>query len=675
VRPAAILTAAVGLALIGAPAAHADVDGPCPGRDMRADRVIEGEFGTALRKSFVMVPFRVPRGTTAIRVKYCWDEPDRGSQDHTLDLGLYEPRRRGRKLWGSPEFRGWGGSSHPDVTLSARGFSRESQYTADPRVEPAGRTTRGFLPGRIRPGLWAAELGVAAVVSEDDGDDDGRVAWRVEVDLMRKKAFRRKPYRSARYDPTPARAEPGWYAGDMHVHAEHSAYGDATMTETFGYAFRPLAEGGAGLDFITLSDYVTGSSWGEVGRYQGRHPGKLIVRSAEVITYRGHTNAHGAARFVDYREGRIFLRRANGRLKRLRGTRDPSALLGQVHRFGGWTQINHPTIFPPDQPGFAELCRGCFWEYSDAETDYAKVDAFEVATGPATGPFVASAIARYDALSKYGIAAVGSSDSHNAGRVNNPLSQSPIGEATTVVYAEELSEPGIECGVEAGHTYVKLPGNDAADLRLNAGYPDTPKFAMMGDAIIVGGPVEFSAQVLGGDGGELRVLRDGMVIESVPVAGEDFTHTFTSFSVGAHRIEFARNNRIEALSTPIWLRHSNGVRDDNRRRDCTPLRVSGSLSGPLRLRNGRVRAVCEAAGGGLRTCALAVRGRGRTILRGRRGMEPGEVTVSARLTRAGARLLGPRAKVVPVRLVFTASDGDGAVAREVRRARLRLPAP
>ena len=43
----------------------------------------------------------------------------------------------------------------------------------------------------------------------------------------------------------------------MHVHAEHSNYGAATMTETFEYAFKPLAQGGAGLDFITLSDYVS----------------------------------------------------------------------------------------------------------------------------------------------------------------------------------------------------------------------------------------------------------------------------------------------------------------------------------------------------------------------------------------------------------------------------------
>ena len=41
------------------------------------------------------------------------------------------------------------------------------------------------------------------------------------------------------------------------------------MRETFDYAFRPAApQGGAGLDFITLSDYVTDTGWGEIGRYQ-----------------------------------------------------------------------------------------------------------------------------------------------------------------------------------------------------------------------------------------------------------------------------------------------------------------------------------------------------------------------------------------------------------------------
>ena len=82
-------------------------------------------------------------------------------------------------------------------------------------------------------------------------------------------------------------------------------------------------------------------------------------------------------------------------------------------------------------PGFDFLCRGCPWDYSDAETDYSKVDAIEVATGPAglkqdpepgPNPFTPTAIQFWeDAIDAGGpnrnnIAAVGSSDSHNAGR-------------------------------------------------------------------------------------------------------------------------------------------------------------------------------------------------------------------------------------------------------------------
>ncbi len=50
--------------------------------------------------------------------------------------------------------------------------------------------------------------------------------------MRRRPTTRLRPSRSA-----------GWYAGDFHVHAEHSSLGDATMTETFDYAFRPLRPG------------------------------------------------------------------------------------------------------------------------------------------------------------------------------------------------------------------------------------------------------------------------------------------------------------------------------------------------------------------------------------------------------------------------------------------------
>ena len=180
------------------------------------------------------------------------------------------------------------------------------------------------------------------------------------------------------------RRHPGWYAGDMHVHAEHSNYGAATMTDTFGYAFKPLAEGGAGLDFITLSDYVSGyPAWNEIGRYQPLYPKNLVVRSDEVITYHGHTNNHASARFVDYRTTPIYERLADGSLKLLSAGRDPKDIFREVHRAGGWTQINHPQIFQPVNPTVGGvLPRLLLGVLGSARPTTRRWTRYEVATGP-----------------------------------------------------------------------------------------------------------------------------------------------------------------------------------------------------------------------------------------------------------------------------------------------------
>ena len=51
-----------------------------------------------------------------------------------------------------------------------------------------------------------------------------------------------------------------------------------------------------------------------------------------------------------------------------------------------------------------------------------------------------------------------------------------------MVYAEALSEAAIADGVRAGHTYVKLFGNDGPDLRLEAA-GDEGGFGIMGDVL------------------------------------------------------------------------------------------------------------------------------------------------------------------------------------------------
>ncbi len=557
--------------------------------------MITGEFDTSLERAYVMLPFDVPAGTTAVRVRYCHDQPEAPTNariKHVLDLGLWQARSAPTVLWGEAEFRGWGGSSHPDVTVSRNGFSSEAQYLASPKLHRPGHTTRGFRPGPIPAGDWAVELGVAAVASQAEGDMDGKVAWRVEIDISTDPLWESDPYVPAPYDPAPARTAPGWYAGDFHVHAEHSSLGDATMTEAFDYAFRPAAQQGAGLDFVTLSDYVTDSAWGEVGRHQDDHPGKLIVRSSEIITYLGHANNHHSLRYVDHRTGPVYERDTAGGLTLRRAARPAGDLWDGIRAGGGFTQINHPRIFPSEVPGFDFLCRGCPWDYPAAASDYARVDAVEIATGPAglkedpqpgPNPFTPLAIQFWESaiddggLNNNRIAAVGSSDSHNAGRAPDPVTQAPIGQATTVVYADELSESGIQRGVQARHTYVKPFGNDGPDLRFEAGVAGSGEPpAIMGD-VVRGTGVNFTARVIGAGPGAARpgtytlfVLKDGLPLLAVPVTGDDFSFPFPSTGPGRYRLQVQRESAIEAVSSPIWVEGAGYVRP----KGASPLRLS-----------------------------------------------------------------------------------------------------
>ncbi|HET8952306.1 MAG TPA: CehA/McbA family metallohydrolase [Solirubrobacteraceae bacterium] len=528
-------------------AVTAAVTDPCPGDPIRIDQLTTGSFESSLQGGYVLVPFDVPAGTTAVRVKYCFDQPEVPTPNvrHTLDLGLYEPLRGGDALPGAREFRGWGGSSHPDVTLSPEGFSTEAEYLARPKGHVPGKTTRGFRPGPIRPGRWSAELGLAAIAGRELGDADDRVAWRVEIEYSSDPAFADRPYRKTRYSTKPKVRKAGWYTGDLHVHAEHSALGDATMRETFDYAF-----GKGKLDFITLTDYVTDSAWGEIGRYKtGRH---LVGRSSEVITYRGHTNNQLSGRYVDYRTGPVYDLRADGGVTLRRPAQGASRILRDVRRAGGFTQINHPTIFPSANPLFALLCRGCPWDYSAQETNYPLVDAIEVNTGPqkigeAPNPFTSTAIDFYEAALARGAhaAALGVSDSHRAGRTDSP-SQSPVGVGATAVFAKELSERGIRCAVKAGHTYAKIGGASGPTLRFTGRVKGVRKRAIFGDAAS-GRSLKLAAGATGG--GVLQLLRDGSVIAT---GSRTLSRTVTGS--GRYGLRVVDGQVTEAVGTPIWFR-------------------------------------------------------------------------------------------------------------------------
>jgi hypothetical protein len=504
----------------------------CPGAAIAPSQIFSGQFPASMMGSYVMLPVEVPQGTTQVRVKYCYE-----GGGNTVDLGIWQAKEV--TPWGVAEFRGWGGSSHPDVVISAQGFSTEEEYLADPQGYVPGRTTRGFIPGPIVGGTWAVELGVGAVA---EADADQLADFRVEIELSNDPAFAADPYVPAEYDTTAADANPGWYAGDVHVHAEHSALGNATMTEVFDYAFAPLDEGGAGLDFITLSDYVTSSAWDEIGRYQASYPGKLVIRSAEIITYHGHAMNHGSVQYVDHRAGPVYRVAANGDLTLLRATHPPAEMFAAIHDAGGVTQLNHVTTCPSNSEYCRRTCRGCPWDWDEADTDFSKVDAIEVQSGGAFKYelFTATAIAFWDLAlaSGHEIAAVGSSDSHDACIPPCDALNSPIGDATTVVYATSLSEQAILAGIRARHTYVKLFGNDGPDLRLDV-TGDHGGTGIMGDT--VAGPATLDATVFGIAPGEptqfLRLYQDGVVIDEFAVEAPGDSHAFRAETPGRYRVQ------------------------------------------------------------------------------------------------------------------------------------------
>ncbi|HJR19056.1 MAG TPA: CehA/McbA family metallohydrolase [Actinomycetota bacterium] len=553
-------------ALAVPPVGRAEVP-PCSGDNGTPDRVVTGTFDPSLQGAYVLVPFDVAAGSTSVRVKICYGTPELPmavpgvpySVKHTLDLGIYQTRGDDG-VYDEDEFRGWGGSSRPNVLIT-----------------PEESTTVGFKPGPIPPGEWAAEIGVAAIAGLVEGDTNDAVDWRLEIFTGDDPADADDPWEPAPYDETVVNPNAGWYKGDFHVHGRHSNPNDATMSDVFSYAF-----GDAGLDFITLSDYVTDRHWDEIGRFQPQHPGKLIVRSAEVITYRGHINNHASQRYVDYRTGPIYERREDGSLAPVRDAQPASRIFDDIHApLGpdasprGWTQVNHPTIFPGRVPTFANFCRGCSWSYSDAETDWTKVDAFEVHTGPAglpqpeggevgPNPFTVLALAWYDHLRSlgYDITAVGASDSHKAGAPSSltdpgSILRSPIGEGTTVVFAPELSERGIRDGIRAGHAYVKFFSPSGPDVRFDAAPVAGGPSVMMGDELAAPS-ARFTARVFNVATSiqprVLLVLRNGLIYRAFPVLRADQTFTFTASQPGDYRLQLMRGSGFEAMTNPITLK-------------------------------------------------------------------------------------------------------------------------
>ena len=422
-------------------------------REKAPDMVLTGQIVGADHQTYKPVTFNVPDGVTRLTVAFDYTGRD---QKTVIDIGLMDPER----------FRGWSGGNKRTFTLA---------------VEDA---TMSYLPGPLPAGRWTLLLGVP----------NTRAAT---VASFEAKIFLERTSGAPDLAATPLKAAAGWYRGDFHAHTGHSD--GLCQTQSGARAPCPVyrtAEAAAvrGLDFIAITDHNTTSHFDAMAQLQPAFDKLLLIPGREVTTFQGHANVFGPTAFIDFRLGDPAVL-------------DVRTLQGLVEAAGGLFSINHPSA-----PS-GEACMGCGW--TAANTDYAKVQAIEVANGGseraqggAEGPLLGVAFWEAQLNAGRRITAIGGSDNHDAGLARDIASS--IGRPTTVVHAEALSTPGLLAGLKAGRVFIDLDGTRDRMLDLSA--RTARGEAVMGGTLAVrrGETVNFTAMTIGADVAGLEVVRDGV---------------------------------------------------------------------------------------------------------------------------------------------------------------------
>lgn len=492
-------------------------------------------------KRYLIQPFDVAPGTTRVEVGYGWAEnsglPATPLTGTTLDLGLYDQRglRDG--------FRGWGGSR--------QGRLDQNQ---PPVFVQADAADRGFMPGPIKAGVWYAELGVAAVSPQG-------AEWRLEVRCKSKATG--AEVAADPVDPNRvARADGGWYHGDLHMHAFHSQPNGPDWEDFIAQSRA------AGLDFLMVTEYVTGRHWEALGAVARAHPDLLIVPGREIITYFGHANTHGETPgLYEYRQG--FEGTSLGDIQK------------EARALGALFQVSHPTIFPP--PLFENFCRGCYFQLGD-EIDWDAVDTIEVLTGPiiATAgdlglplpvpagienPFVQTAIDLWESklLEGHRITAVSGSDSKGVEAPEN-RERSGYGSSATAVLLDALSRPALFDALRAGRAYIRTRGvNDSPTLRMTA--TAGAQTATFGETLQAA-TATLRTEVRGADGQQLRYFANGQRMRTVSITSDPFVHEIPISDLADAgplgtfwRVETADLRSRTTIGNPVFLKPSATVAD------------------------------------------------------------------------------------------------------------------
>lgn len=471
---------------------------PAWAQDRKPDLVLTGQVLGADHQSYKPVTFEVPEGVTRLTVAFSYAR----DQKTVVDLGLIDPVR----------FRGWSGGNKQSFTIAAED------------------ATPSYLPGPLPAGRWTLLLGAPNA-------RPGSVApYEIRI-------FLERGGRPAGFAPTPLKAAPGWYRGDLHMHTAHS---DGSCLAQSGVrapcpVYRTVEAAKAkGLDFIAITDHNTTSHYEAMAELQPAFDQLLLIPGREVTTFQGHANVFGPTAFIDFRLG------------------DPTvptikALQDAVAAAGGLFSINHPGAPSGEQ------CMGCGWTVQN--TDYDEVQAIEVANGGsertqggAEGPLSGVAFWETQLNAGHRITAIGGSDNHDAGLP--PGIAGSVGRPTTVVHAEALSMPAILAGLRAGRVFIDLDGT--ADRRLDLSARSGRDQAVMGGVLTArsGETLTFTASVTGADMAGLEVIRDGARLP-VAVDAAGVFRVQMSDRRGWIRVNLRdAKGRLLLIGNPVYLRPS-----------------------------------------------------------------------------------------------------------------------
>jgi len=338
-------------------------------------------------RTYRTYPFEVPLGTTALALTFDVDPKQVGLYSQAMDLALYSPSG----------FRGAPGRGVRPARIAIDG------------------ATPGFLPGRIEPGTWVAQVCLVYVL------DGPPCSYRLRI-WTEDKASREEVVPSTSLPQAVPHTGPGWYAGDLHMHTHHSD-GQWSVEELW-HAVQQRK-----LDFFVLTDHNNLSGLAALSALDTRTI--LPIPGIEVTTMYGHLVGVGVETLIDWR--------INYR------DRTIADIVRDVHAVGGVAIVAHPGAEP------SPACHGCRWDFSD--TDPRTIDAVEVWNGPWSGGNVEDnerGLAFWKEWGTQGhcVSLSGGSDEHG------DESTFPPGVPTTYVYAHELSRAAILEGIRAGRIVV-----------------------------------------------------------------------------------------------------------------------------------------------------------------------------------------------------------------------------